>query len=102
MSAVDRLYGLYEKLPPKLQTFMVSGYGFVLHRRRYGSEHRRMFEFLMESLHWDRERLRAYEEARLQEVLQHAARHVPHYHELWARIRFVRSVGFVTTQAVRS
>ncbi len=88
MSAVDTFYGLYRRSPIFFQNLMVTGYGWVLHRRRYGAEHERVFSFLMESLRWDRERLKAHELERLKECLDHAARHVPHYRELWSRIGF--------------
>ncbi len=88
MSAVDTLYGIYRRLPVALQNAMVSGYGWVLHRRRYGPEQHRMLEFLLESQRWDRERLEAYQLQKLQETLALAARSVPYYREQWARIGF--------------
>lgn len=88
MSAVDTLYGLYRRLPVALQNAMVSGYGWVLHRRRYGPEQHRTLDFLLASQRWDRERLAAYQLQKLQETLALAARAVPYYREQWARIGF--------------
>lgn len=88
MSVVDHLYGLYRRAPVPLQNLMVSGYGWVLHRRRYGAEHRAMLEFLLETRAWPRERLEALQLQRLKETLEVAARAVPHYRETWARLGF--------------
>lgn len=88
MSAVDRLYGLYRLSPVAFQNLMVSIYGWTLHRRRYGPEQEKTLAFLLESRHWDRERLDGYRLAALQETLAHAQRSVPHYRELWSRIGF--------------
>ncbi|MBP7148533.1 MAG: phenylacetate--CoA ligase family protein [Acidobacteria bacterium] len=88
MSVIDRIYGLYRRTPVALQNLMVSGYGWALHRRRYGPEHDATLAFLLETRSWDRERLRALELERLRETLTYAARHVPYYRELWQRIGF--------------
>ncbi len=88
MSAIDRFYGLYQHVPVPLQDLMVSGYGWILKRRRYGAEHDQTLAALMESRHYPYERIRGLELARLQEMLAYAAVQVPHYRELWKSIGF--------------
>ncbi len=88
MSAIDSLYGMYRRTPVGLQNLMVSAYGWVLHRRRTGPVRDETLRFLLESRTWPHERLEAYQLARLQETLAHAARAVPHYRELWKKIGF--------------
>lgn len=88
MSAIDRLYGLYRRFPVPVQNLMVSAYGYILHRRRFGEEHQRTLDFLLDSLRWDGERLKALELQRLQETLQYAQRWVPFYRDQWKKIGF--------------
>ncbi len=88
MSAIDTFYDLYRRTPVGFQNLMVSTYGYVLHRRRNGPVRDEMLRFLMQSRAWELPRLEAYQLARLQEVLQLAARSVPYYRERWAKIGF--------------
>ncbi|MFN7964650.1 MAG: hypothetical protein U0V87_03065 [Acidobacteriota bacterium] len=88
MNAVDFFYGLYRRTPVALQNFMVGTYGYVLKKRRYGDEHDRTLQFLMETMRWERERLDALALSRLQDTLQYAQTWVPYYREQWAALGF--------------
>jgi phenylacetate-CoA ligase len=88
MSAVDTLYGLYHRSPVAFQNLMVSAYGYILKRRRYGDEHDRTLKKLLEMMSWDRERLAAHQLQQLQATLQYAQQWVPHYRDLWRQIGF--------------
>ncbi len=88
MSAIDTLYGLYRRTPVPFQNLMVTGYGWILHRRRTGAIRDETLRFLLESRNWSRSRLEEYQLAQLQKTLQLAARAVPHYRDLWSRIGF--------------
>ncbi len=88
MNAVDFFYGLYQRTPVTLQNFMVGTYGYILKKRRYGDEHERTLQFLMETMRWERERLDALALSRLQDTLQYAQKWVPYYREQWASLGF--------------
>jgi len=88
VSAIDRILPLYGALPIPLQNLIVTGYGFVLHRRRYGAEHDAMLRFLMQSRQWSRDQLKDYEFRRLKDTVEYANRWVPYYRNLWKQIGF--------------
>ncbi len=83
-----RLYKIYEKLPAPLQSLLVSTYGSVLRRRRYGAEHRRFLDGLKESYSWPLDQIREWQWQKLQGVVRHAYANVPYYRETWGKLDF--------------
>jgi phenylacetate-CoA ligase len=82
-----RLIDLYHRLPPRLQSWAASIYGYRLHRMRYGPDTDPMVEdaLALERLpadHWRRRQ--AADSARM---LRHAVEHVPYYRNLWVERR---------------
>jgi phenylacetate-CoA ligase len=83
-----RLYSLYASLPLSIQNLFVSGYGYVLHRRRYGAEHDAILERITESKNWDRERIERAEWETTLQTVRYAYQHVPYYRRTWANLGF--------------
>ena len=72
----------YSALPVPLQNAIVSWYGWVTHRRRFGPDFDRMSAYLAESEWFEPERLREHQEERLRIVIRHAYATVPYYRDL--------------------
>ncbi|MBD3216952.1 MAG: hypothetical protein GF310_01655 [candidate division Zixibacteria bacterium] len=51
----------------------------------YGSQFKRIYAFLKESRHWDRQRIAEYKLERLKELVRHAQANVPFYRELYGK-----------------
>ena len=88
MGPGSRIYSIYERLPAPLQTGLVSLYGGVLRRRRYGPEHKRVLARILESRTWPLDRIRAYEWEKTQAIVRYAYASVPHYRETWKAVGF--------------
>lgn len=82
---MGRSSGLYDHLPIPVQTLVVTGYGMVLHRRRYGAEHRRWLARLLKSQWLSGEVVRSQQLQALRRVVDDAFVHVPYYREAYAR-----------------
>lgn len=73
---------------------------------RIGAHYRRTLAFLLRSERWSAEELKAYQEARLQILLERAIRNVPHYSRYapllgrpcWDILRDIEPVGKATVQ----
>ena len=52
-------------------------YKFVPFRYRYGKVYSKTLDFLLESQHWDEERVKKYQEDELRKLLTHCYRNVP-------------------------
>ena len=78
----------------------------------YGSEFKRIYNFLLESRRWSAEQIRDYKFKKLIALLEHAEKNVPYYRELFARegisSRDIKSyrdfarIPILTKQAVRT
>ena len=84
---MPRALDFYHRLPPWGQSFGASLRGWQLQRRRYGPESARLIDEALERDTWSADRLRAYQQQRLEYILDRAARLVPHYRELWSERR---------------
>lgn len=71
----------YRHLPLKVQASLITIYGRLILRERFGADYRELERFLEESERSDPAALRDYQESRLREVVRHAYRTVPHYHD---------------------
>ena len=70
---------LYDASPVWLQNLMVTVEGYRKKRERYGPHFARWREFFAESFAWSRERLEAYQDEQLRQVVRCAWEHVPFY-----------------------
>lgn len=82
-----RLMPLYRRSPMWFQTMMASGYGWYLNSWRYGPETERLVQASLDRETWSADRLRAWQDERLAEILERAATKVPYYRDAWARRR---------------
>ena len=81
MSFADRLY---QAAPGWMQSMLLNGYAFQLHRQRFGAEFRSLFADWEASQWWDPARMRAHQDERVRAVVQFAGAHVPFYGRHWA------------------
>jgi phenylacetate-CoA ligase len=81
------LEALYLRLPAALQEVVVSLEGWRLARARFDPEYRQLFARACERSFWDRARTAELRDRRIAELVQHAARRVPHYRDWFARER---------------
>lgn len=61
--------------------------GLQLQRQRYGAFYQRGLAEIRERDHWSAGEILAYQQAELRRLIQHASTHIPHYRELFARLR---------------
>jgi len=78
---------LYRRLPVSVRSVAATIQGLQLHWWRYGVAADRAAEAARERDHWCRARWHAWRQERLAFMLDHAARRVPYYRELWAARR---------------
>lgn len=74
-------HGLYERLPIPLQNAACSYYGWREGRTRLSKAFERRLAALLESEWWSAERIAAYQDAQLRELVAHAYANVPFYGE---------------------
>jgi phenylacetate-CoA ligase len=70
---------LYERAPIWAQNLMLTGYGALLERERYGGRYAEFQDLLAESEWFSRAELEAYQDERLRAVVAHAYANVPFY-----------------------
>jgi len=78
---------LYHRLPIGWQNAAVSLAGWRIQRRRFDRRFAAVLEECSRRTFWDRRRMAAYRDLRLQQVIEHAFRTVPYYRDLAARRR---------------
>ena len=83
----DAAARLYELLPACLRTLPASARGLQLRRWRYGPDTERLVESALEREHWGPKQWEQWQQEQLARMLDHAARSVPYYRELWAERR---------------
>lgn len=83
----DLALALYHRMPPSVRNLAASARGLYLRRSRYSADSDRIAAEALDRDHWPEERLRAWQEARLADVLRRAATHVPYYRDQWERRR---------------
>ena len=72
---------LYDWSPVAVQSLLLSAFSSRLSRKRYGGRFPEFRDLLEESQWWEPDRMRAWQEERLRQVLIHAYEHVPYYRE---------------------
>lgn len=82
------LESFYSKLPVCLQNIACSIEGWRIKRKRFTHDFYENLEFLAKSYQWDQQKLQAYQEQQLSELLRFAYEHVPYYHQLFDSLGF--------------
>ncbi len=72
---------LYQKSPVFFQNFMVSIYGWIWMRRRFGGAFGEELQGFKEREFWTKEQWNEYQNRKLQMLLSHADKTVPYYRE---------------------
>lgn len=72
---------IYNHGPIFLQTSLLNIYGLELQRERFGKKFENILKWLHETERWSNQDLRAYQEEKLRQIVQHAFQTVPFYHE---------------------
>lgn len=78
---------VYQRLPYPLRVVAASGRGYYLRRWRFGADFDERVEEVLARERWDDARFKSWIEERTARVLDHAARRVPYYRELWSERR---------------
>jgi len=73
----------YHLLPSPIRTVAASAWGYYLHWWRYGKKTEFHLEEALERDNWKKEQWSNYNESRLSEILESAAKHVPYYKDIW-------------------
>lgn len=79
---------VYGHLPVFMQNVVLSGYGWLLDRRRYKGRFKEYVQFLEASQWWCTEQLRVWQEQQFVKLAKYAISYVPYYRELAASHRF--------------
>jgi len=74
---------LYDRSPAFLQNAVLTGYGALLHRERYGEGFARSRELLEQSQWYSAEELASYQDEQLRHVVKHAYETVPYYRRVF-------------------
>ena len=69
-----------KKTPNYLQKFY---YDLIPFERRYGSEFLNTYNFLLNSIEWDRNKLLQYQNEQLLKLIKHSYENVPYYTKLF-------------------
>ncbi len=78
---------LYHMLPYPGKVLVASLHGYRLRAQRYGRFSERLVDEALERDRWSREQWQSWQETRLSEMLEVAAKQVPYYREHWERRR---------------
>ncbi len=72
----------YDRSPWFIQNLIVTGYGYMLHRREYGRAFwTKLEEF--ERLQWSsKDEIRSYQDRQLKRLIEHCYEHVPYYRRI--------------------
>jgi phenylacetate-CoA ligase len=77
---------VYDRLPVPLQHLAISAAGWRIQRTRFNAAFDRLLRELEERGRWDDERIAAYRDRRIGDVVAHAVRTVPYYRRLFAEL----------------
>jgi phenylacetate-CoA ligase len=87
MRLIGRAKAAYVHLPPWTRSAAASAYGYFLRYWRYGADAERLVAEALARDAWTAEPWRAWQRARLADLLHHAATQVPFYRAQWAARR---------------
>ncbi|MES9969198.1 MAG: hypothetical protein ABW092_04135 [Candidatus Thiodiazotropha sp.] len=73
---------LYDALPVAIQNIAVTGYSILLDRKRYGGDFKKIKKFMEESQWFSKQELIAYQEEKLQQLIEYSYKHVEYYRDV--------------------
>jgi phenylacetate-CoA ligase len=76
---------LYRRVPPWAQTALLNLYALRVRQHRYGRRYRERVAELLESERWSKERMRRYQDERLEQIVRLAYERSPFYRERFER-----------------
>jgi phenylacetate-CoA ligase len=74
---------LYERCPVFLQNLLLTGFGVILHRERYGGRYREYVQFLDEAQWKSKEEIEGFQDEQLQKLVHHVYETVPYYRRVF-------------------
>lgn len=77
------LMKVYKRMPNGVRNVFASGYGYMMRAQRYGPETRQMAREALDREAWSARQWQEYQQPRLAQLLDHAAKTVPYYREYW-------------------
>ena len=77
---------IYSALPYWLQNIAVSLHGYKLKKQRFNDDFYKILEFLNSTQGWPEERIRAYKEEHISQILEQAYKHCPYYRQKYAGV----------------
>lgn len=83
--ATTTLQAFYDRLPIRMQEWLVSAAGWRSYRHRFGAPFRQILRQLTETDFYDADRGRALQEERMQHMMRWAGTTVPYYRTLFRR-----------------
>ncbi|MFC5385207.1 hypothetical protein ACFPLB_04405 [Aquamicrobium segne] len=73
----------YYTAPILVQNVLFSALCAAQDRKRYSHHYKEKFDWLLETEWWDKDRIKAYQIQKTNEIIKHASRNVPFYKELY-------------------
>ncbi len=74
---------LYDLMPTRAQSAMLTAFSARLERQRYGGRFNEFRQLLEQSQWWDRSKIESFQDERLRSIVAHAYETVPYYHSLF-------------------
>ena len=77
---------IYRICPTIIQNLIVSSYGYIRHRKRYGKEYKKALHEIENNQGLSKLELQEVQMRKLSQLLEHAYENVPYYHNLFKEI----------------
>ena len=74
-------FEIYSHLPIPFQNLLCSLYGYKLEHQRYNKEYYKIYESLLYSDSWSKDKIRGYKEEHLNKIIEYAFKHCPYYRQ---------------------
>jgi phenylacetate-CoA ligase len=74
---------VYRRVPSWMQTILLNAHAWRIERHRYGAPYRRATAELLDSERWSPERMRAFQDARVRQLVSWAYERSPFYRRHW-------------------
>ena len=86
---MPNLEAFYEKMPILAQNVLLSMYGYLIQRERYGIDFKKNSDFLNKSQFYSIQEFREYQREHLLSLIKHAYENVPYYNEKFKAIKLL-------------
>ena len=74
-------FEIYSHLPISIQNLLCSLYGYKLEHQRYNKEYYKIYDSLLYSDSWSKDKIRGYKEEHLNKTIEYAFMHCPYYRQ---------------------